>query len=131
MKKLITLLSILFLFSSCNKDNLVGTWERQDEALQGMKVKVFKTDNSMYAQITDKGVKGDNFNLNETKWKNIKKVGNNEYELEDLSKGYYSSDAKYTQSHLKLQGEMLTIDLFYSDGSRTGTHQVWTRVKEQ
>jgi len=103
---------------------------REDESLQGLKVQVFQNDNSMYAQIVDLGVKDSYYKVGETKWKDIKKVGESEYEMEDLLKGYYSDDVKYTQSHLRVQGDMVLIDLFYNDGRKTGTHQVWTRVKE-
>lgn len=125
MKRIIFLFLVLFSFASC-KDNLVGTWERQGDILQGMRVKINKTETSMYGEITQKSTQDGPFSLNETKWKNIKKVGANEYEFEDLNKGY--SGHEYAQAHLKIDGDLLTIDMFVNNGSNTN-HQLWMRIK--
>ena len=117
----VLLFSCLFFLTGC-KDNVIGTWERQGDDLQGMRVKIIKTDNSMYGEITQKSNQGSYFNMNETKWNNIKKVGKDEYEMEDLVKGY---DNKYVQSHLRIKGDLLTVDWFVNDGRTTGSHQLW------
>ena len=126
-KLVIVIISCLFFLSSC-KEKIEGTWVRQGDELQGMRVKIVKDDKTMYGVITQNSDKDGYFELNETKWNNIKKVGIDRYEGEDLTKGY--GEAIYTPAHIKIQGEMLTIDWFVNNGRATGYHQIWTKLKD-
>lgn len=129
MKYIMSLfIGCLFFLTGC-KESIEGTWIRQGDDLQGMKIKVIKGDNTTYGIIVNNSDKEGSFKINETKWNNIKKVGKDNYECEDLRKSYYS-EGKYIQSHMKIQGDLLTLDWFVNDGSSNGYHQLWMRERQ-
>ena len=134
MKNSIFLLITILIITGCNNDNkIVGTWERQGDGWhninKGMRVKVSKNEKSMYGEITKAEWKyPGTFSEKEIKWRNIKETGKDQYEIEDLVKGYQTSD--YRQSHLFVVNDTITINWFFAKDGEEGATQKWIRVKE-
>ena len=77
--KLTFILILTIAIFGCNKksDLLSGKWVRQDRALEGMVVSVVKVNNTtLYGKIENRSYAYD-FSNGETKWNNIKKLGEN------------------------------------------------------
>jgi hypothetical protein len=135
MKTYIILLLTLFFINCNNPDPLIGTWERFGEFDPGMRIKIYKTNNSMIAEIVKRADKDTLFAVGDIKWKNIIKVNDNKYEFFNLRKYYeqYGSlfQNRYEEAYLILVNDTIKMRLFSRGNDILGTEQPWKRINAE
>lgn len=135
MKTYIILLISVFFISCNHPDPLIGTWERFGEFDPGMRIKIYKTNNSMNAEIVKRADNDTLFEVGDIKWKNITKVNDNRYEFVNLRKFYqeYGSlfQNRYEDAYLLLVNDTIRMRLFSKGNDHLGTEQPWKRINAE
>ncbi|AIQ31623.1 hypothetical protein P40081_28400 [Paenibacillus sp. FSL P4-0081] len=111
---------------SNSKSSMAGSWVRNgDSQFKGMEVTLEKLDSGDYrAKVTkadDKGI----FAQGNVKWRDVKKVKENEYDLYDLGDAgqWYEMTLTYNTDD-----DTLSLQSFDNQGEE-GASQIWNRVE--
>ncbi|MNK90513.1 hypothetical protein D3C87_1105700 [compost metagenome] len=128
MKKIIIPVLLLFLLAltGCSSsDKLVGNWQRDDGSIyNGMQVKVEKLDTGEYRASIIKADKEAVFKEGDVKWKDVKKVSEDSFDLNDFGSG------EWHQMNIKMADKDTLNIRNLVDTGEIGSTQKWIRASK-
>ncbi|WP_379142405.1 hypothetical protein [Paenibacillus sp. sgz500992] len=121
------LLLLLLLVTACSSSKSIeGNWQRDDDSkYSGMQISLEKLDNGNYRAKVTKADEEGVFAEGNVKWRDVKKVKENEFDLYDLGDAGQSYEMTLTY---KAGEDELSLQSFDNKGEE-GSSQKWTRVK--
>lgn len=113
------------------KTDLVGTWERFGDEFEGAQIKVFKVNTSFRAILTEvpESMKSYCFEIGDLKWKDVKQLSDNYYELLDLTRNCFNAN-HYNEVYLifNREDEILIRNLSLKSEVGVGNAQKWKKL---
>jgi len=137
----------LLLLTACNRDPLVGRWERIGDDFAGTIVQVGATGKSYMAKLVDvpEKLKTRGFARGEVKWRELVLVSDSEgvrkYKGQDLGKSIprevqnpkskiqNPTESRYSSFALEMRADTAWVRVFQNDLDVLGVAQIWRKIK--
>ena len=124
---------ILFLSISVAQpdDRLLGSWERQGDAWEGMRLEVIEQQGQYFAKITalPPQAKQWGFQIGDVKWQNIQPTQGKWFIFEDLYMNKGRRYSYYKTSRLVLENEgLLKSQVAVKANEWIGQSQTWVKI---